>query len=156
MDSMTSTAQNCSEAVVNTTVKVRVHATWDDVLGKVVFGIGGTVEPTGTGEVRGHTIKINRNAGPAEIQFKLKDDTKPDLDLEFRREDPIQLEQRDQCAEAECPSGPGMAGFQLLDCSGTKLRVQAPANSGEYVYSLWFVDRNGRTHDYDPIIKNRL
>lgn len=156
MDGITPTPQNCSEALVNTIVKVRVHATWDDTLRKVIFGLGGAVEPADTGEVRGHTIKINRNAGPAEIHFKLKDGTKPDLDLEFRKEDPIQLELRDQCGGEECPPGPGMAGFQLLECSDTKLSLQVPANSGEYVYSLWFVDRNGTTHDYDPIIKNRL
>ena len=155
MDSMTAGSQNCLESRANTTVKVRVHATWDDNLKQVVFGMAGNVDPPGNGEVRGQTIKINPKTGPAEIHFKLKDGTKPDLDLEFRIEEPIQIAPRDHCGDEECPPGSGMAGFEVLECSDTKLKLLNPNSPGDYVYSLWFIDRNGDTHEYDPIIKNR-
>ena len=156
MDSMTLESRDCSEVRANTIVKVRVHATWDEALQTVVFGMVGKVDPAVNGDVRGQTIKIKPNSGLTEIHFKLKDGTKPDLDLEFRKAEPIQVAMRDDCGGDECPPGSGTAGFHVLDCSDTTLELQASSTAGEYVYSLWFTDRNGDTHEYDPIIKNRL
>lgn len=122
-------------------------------MGTVVFGLGGTVDPSTNGDIKGSTIRIDKGKSPTEIRFKLKDDTQ--RDLEFVESDPIWVGLRKDCEEEGCPSS-GLSGFQLVRVSERKLTVSRADIDDEYVYMLRFIDETGKPFEYDPIIKNRL
>lgn len=153
MDNMMLDREQGADARANTQVQIRVHATWDKTLNKVVFGMAGEVVPPTNGEVKGTTLKIKSNTGPADIRFKLKDKTH--LDLEFDCADPIWIAELTSCDDHGCPPGSGMCGFTVSEKSESKLTLLNPNVPGEYAYMLRFIDENGDPHEYDPIIKNR-
>jgi hypothetical protein len=144
--------EQCAPGLANTQARIRVHATWDDTLNQVVFGLAGDVLPTSNGGVKGTSLKIKPGTGPADVRFKLKDKT--NLELEFMA-DPIWIAPKEACADTECPTDAGTCGFTVLDLTESKFTLLNPNEPGEYVYVLRFVEENGDPHFYDPIIKNR-
>lgn len=148
-------------------VILRVIATLDETDGTLAFALKGKIDPQ-KGKLRGCTLRIREDSGPVRITFKLRGLG----GLKFRSSNPIVIDRVLEGQDMDCPGDPALsdasqsAKGEARDClAGFKLEQnlavtdeisisRATTEPAKFVYSLWFVDRQQREHEFDPIIKN--
>jgi hypothetical protein len=114
--------------------------------------IGGGVDWEVNGiKAKQSKLKLGKDSGPHELDFRLDDDT--GLGLSFDTSDPIWVAE-----DGPCPPPPGINSDQIsvTRCSADNL-IALDANSGrsrELRYQLNFISGDGQRELCDPIIEN--